>query len=359
VPVQIAPGPPPSPTRLNLIPETARSRPLQWRRWQVWAPIAALAIFVVAAVFVPLVQKRQYAVALNIVGAETGQQAQAAANLRTQLEGMEGDYNYILAKKYAYPSVVHVIDEVSRVLPDDTWLTQLEIKTTGRGKDVQREIYLRGESENAGKLIALLEDSKLVEQAAPRSPTTKIQGAAGEIFDLGARLRTLTPPASEQVLAGAAPIPAALVPPPAALAPAPLPAPTAPAPAADTEAEAAPAPPPTRSAPPAAAPAASGFGPFPNAPVAVPQGGQRMQRQVPLAATPQPVAPAPQTAPVPPQAAQAPARAPAATIPPPPPMPAKTPEPSTEIPPAPTMPGTAPSAPEAPPPEPQQPGATN
>ena len=40
-----------------------------------------------------------------------------------------------------------------------------------------------------GKLIALLEDSQLIEQAAPRSPTTKIQGAGGEVFDLSARLR--------------------------------------------------------------------------------------------------------------------------------------------------------------------------
>jgi general secretion pathway protein L len=212
VPIAVVPGPPGVATRLNLIPDIARPRPLHWRRWQVWAPLAAVAAFAFAAVFVPLAQKRQYAIALNVLNAEAGQQAQAADAVRRQLESMQSDYNYILAKKYAYPSVVHVLDEVTRALPDDTWLTQFELKTGGRGKETQRDVYLRGESDNAGKLIALLEDSKLVEQAAPRSPTTKIQGGTGEVFDLSARLRALAAPQAVQVTIASG----ASAPPPAA-----------------------------------------------------------------------------------------------------------------------------------------------
>jgi len=195
IPVAIVPGPPTTaPARLNLLPSAARPRTLQLRRWQVWAPLALLALLVAAAVFVPLVQKRQYAIALADLNAQAGQQAAVADKLRQQLEQMQNEYNYVLAKKYAFPSVVHVLDEVTRALPDDTWITQLELKTGVRAKDAkdaQRDLYLRGESANAGKLISLLEDSKLVEQVAPRSPTTKIQGAAGEIFDLGAHVRAL------------------------------------------------------------------------------------------------------------------------------------------------------------------------
>src|SRR5208283_3310031 len=196
VPVAVVPGPPAAGgTRLNLIPGAARVRPWQWGRWQVWAPLGVVAAVAIAAVMVPLVQKRQYAIALIAANAQEAQRAQAADAVRQQLDGMQNDYNYILAKKYAYPSIVHVLDEVTRVLPDDTWLTQFELKTTGRGKDTQRDVYLRGETADAGKLIALLEDSKLVEQAAPRSPTTRIQGASGEVFDLSARLRSLPLPA--------------------------------------------------------------------------------------------------------------------------------------------------------------------
>jgi len=196
VPVAVVPGPPAAgATRLNLVPGRARLQPLHWRRWQVWAPLVLVFAVTFAAVLVPLVQKRQYAIALIAAEAEAAQRAQAADAVRQQLDSMQNDYNYILARKYAYPSIVHVVDEVTRVLPDDTWLTQFELKATGRGKDTQRDLYLRGETADAGKLIALLEDSKLVEQAAPRSPTTRIQGASGEVFDLSARLRSLSLPA--------------------------------------------------------------------------------------------------------------------------------------------------------------------
>src|SRR4029077_6867844 len=91
-----------------------------------------------------------------------------------------------------------VLEDVTHLLPDDTWLTQLELKSVSRGKDAQRELSLRGESANAGRLVAVLEDSKLFTQAAPRSPTTKIQPGPGEIFDVGAQLKTLPMPAPIQ-----------------------------------------------------------------------------------------------------------------------------------------------------------------
>ena len=310
VPRAVVPGPPATAAKLNLIPDVARPRPLEWRRWQVWAPAAIVATIALAAVIVPLAQKRQYAIALSALSAEAGQQAQAANAVRQQLEVMQSDYNYVLAKKYAYPSLVHVLDEVTRTLPDDTWLTQFELKTGGRGKELQRDLYLRGESGNAGKLIALLEDTKLVEQAAPRSPTTKIQGASGEIFDVGARLRTLALPAPETLTLGAVPVASApVLAAPSAAAPAPAPAPAAPAPTAPAAAAPATAPQPVagapvplvpmRAAPPQAisSTTAAGFGPFPEGYVPPPS-AMPSDTTVQRAAAPRRSRPTPLTAPV-------------------------------------------------------------
>ena len=276
----------------------------------MWAPAAIVATIALAAVIVPLAQKRQYAIALSALSAEAGQQAQAANAVRQQLEVMQSDYNYVLAKKYAYPSLVHVLDEVTRTLPDDTWLTQFELKTGGRGKELQRDLYLRGESGNAGKLIALLEDTKLVEQAAPRSPTTKIQGASGEIFDVGARLRTLALPAPETLTLGAVPVASApVLAAPSAAAPAPAPAPAAPAPTAPAAAAPTTAPQPVagapvplvpmRAAPPQAisSTTAAGFGPFPEGYVPPPS-AMPSDTTVQRAAAPRRSRPTPLTAPV-------------------------------------------------------------
>jgi len=335
VPRAVVPGPPATAAKLNLIPDVARPRPLEWRRWQVWAPAATVATIALAAVIVPLAQKRQYAIALNALSAEAGQQAQAADAVRQQLEVMQNDYNYVLAKKYAYPSLVHVLDEITRALPDETWLTQFELKTSGRGKELQRDLYLRGESGNAGKLIALLEDTKLVEQAAPRSPTTKIQGASGEIFDVGARLRTLTLPAPERLALAVVPVASPpVVAAPSVAAPAPAPAPAAPAPTAPAvPAAAAAAPQPVARAPVPLTPmraapsetisptTAAGFGPFPEGYVPPPPTVQ--QDAAPRPARPGRHALAPAAAGVAPAAppAAAPMAAPAAvdapTAPPP------------------------------------------
>jgi general secretion pathway protein L len=198
--VAVLPGPASAtPPKLNLLPAEARARRMRWRQWQVWAPTAVVAVVAVAAVLVPLLQKREYAIALLQQTESARLQAEASDRLRREFERLQNDYNYALARKYLYPGAVQIIDDVTRVLPDDTWLSQLELKTTTKGKDTQRDMFLRGESANGSRLISLLEDTKRVEQAGLRSPTTKLQPGPGEVFDLGAQVRPQSPPAAEIV----------------------------------------------------------------------------------------------------------------------------------------------------------------
>src|SRR6202011_5500241 len=187
--------------------------------------------------------KREYAIALNKQMESAREQAEVADGLRTLLERQQGDYNYVLAKKYSYPSAVQIIDDITRLLPDDTWVTQLEMRSTVRGKDTARELTLRGESANAGALISTLEESKLVEQAALQSPTTKRPPGPGEVFVLGARLRNGTPPEPVPVAATVDPAAPPALPTPQAAATAPAPAaaaPTSPIPASAAPAAAQP-----------------------------------------------------------------------------------------------------------------------
>jgi general secretion pathway protein L len=207
-PASSALKPPARWSKLNLLPEDARPEARAWRRPRILVPAALLAVLALVALVLPIWQKRDYVIALNQITEQASVQAVASDALRQQLDQATGDYNFALGKKYAYPSATQLLDDVTRLLPDDTWLTQFEVKTMTKGKEAHREILLRGESANAGRLVSALEDSKLVEQAAPRSPTTKIQPGPGEVFDLGALLKPL--PAPEMVqLVSAAPTPPA------------------------------------------------------------------------------------------------------------------------------------------------------
>ena len=260
----VVPGPASTlPPRLNLIPGQERPRAGALRRWQVWVPLVLLAAVALATLVVPLVQKREYAIALNKQVEEARVQAMAADVVRTQLERAQGEYNYTLAKKYAYPGTLQLLDGVTRVLPDDTWVTQLEMRSSLHGKDTQRDLVLRGESANAGKLIGLLEDSKLVEQAALRSSTTKIQPGPGEIFDLGAQVKKLPPPAPVPLSAIPDPAPVVAVSPPAPPPAPPQPTPSAAAPSAAAAApKQAPLPPGMRAPAPASSAAAARAAPL-------------------------------------------------------------------------------------------------
>ena len=201
--------------RLNLLPEDRRSEASGLRRWQVVLPALLLALGVLAALYLPIWQKREQVIALNRVTGEAQQRAAASDALRTELEQRIDDYNFALERKYAFPGAVQVLEDVTHILPDDTWLTQFELHS-GRSKDAPREITLRGESANAGRLVSLLEESKVFTQAAPRSPTTKIQPGPGEIFDVSAHLKPLPPPARLPLDMTPLPVPA-----PAAAKPAP------------------------------------------------------------------------------------------------------------------------------------------
>jgi len=240
---------------LNLLPGAGPARTSARHRWQIWVPLALIAAAALFATGLPLWQKRGYVIALQQQAGQARAQADASGALREELERLTGDYNFALQKKYAFPTALQSIEDVTKLLPDDTWLTQFEMKSTAKGKEPHREILVRGESANAGRLISLLEESKLFEQAAPRSPTTKIQPGPGEIFDLGAQLKPLPPPQPLQ-FAAAGEAQAT----PAAAAPAPIPAapvPAAPGAAAGPAAKAPDDEPPPAATPPAATPPAA------------------------------------------------------------------------------------------------------
>jgi general secretion pathway protein L len=282
-------------SRLNLLPEE-RQPSRSAVRWPALLALAVLGITAAVAVALPIWQKREQAIALLRQADEARGQAAVSEGLRAELDRSVATYNFALERKFAFPPALQVVDEVTKLLPDDTWLTQLEVKTTARGKEVQRELLLRGESGNAGRLITLFEESKVFTQAAPRSPTTKIQPGPGEIFDLVAQLRPL-PPRPPVALGAAAQAEAT---PPAGDAASPAAAPPAAAavPAPATPPAAAAVPPPAPGAAPAAAPAgpagpgpATPVKPAPAAPTAQPPTGAPASSGPAPAPAPKPPAP--------------------------------------------------------------------
>ncbi len=104
--------------------------------------------------------------------------------LRKQLQEVEatrGEINTIIQelqslkqKKDQSKNVVDVILEITRLLPDDTWLESFEVK--------QGRIVIQGQSSSASALIALIEASPVFEKVTFQSPVVQNQGDDFERF---------------------------------------------------------------------------------------------------------------------------------------------------------------------------------
>ena len=127
-----------SPAPIDLLPESQRGEreASGARRLQLGLAAAVLVLFALALAL-PLWQKRDAAIGLMPVLAKAQAEAEATDALAKELERNVADYNFLLAKKHANQPVLAFIEELSRLLPDSTWVQQLDIRPQGKVREVQ------------------------------------------------------------------------------------------------------------------------------------------------------------------------------------------------------------------------------
>lgn len=168
----------------NLLPDGLRQKRKGTRLPRPNTALAAgVAVLLCVALALPIWQKRETVLALRPLLDNAREQAKTAENLRRQLEAMMAEYDYLLDKKRESPPVVAVLEDVTRILPDDTWVQQFSLK----GKEMQ----IHGETASSSKLAGLFEQAKTLHDASFRAPLTKGQGANSERFQLAAETRPL------------------------------------------------------------------------------------------------------------------------------------------------------------------------
>jgi len=120
--------------------------------------LLTLAIAAGAAVSVNLALQQQTMTldAYEVALAELRIQVQEVDTLKQQLMDRTTRSQYVAAKKSEQPLTIAVVSELTRLLPDDTWLTQVRIQ--------QRQLIIAGSAPGASDLIALLEASPLLSQ---------------------------------------------------------------------------------------------------------------------------------------------------------------------------------------------------
>ena len=134
--------------------------------WRAITAIAAvgLAMLFASTVYLPI-KLKQDAVRLS---EERLIQARADAvetdRLKEQFDHLLERSRFVLKQKHALTRVTELIDEVTRVLPDDTWLLQFDLKGD--------TLELKGYSTKALALLEMLEKSPMLRSVRFTSPVT-------------------------------------------------------------------------------------------------------------------------------------------------------------------------------------------
>ncbi len=162
--------------RLNLLADLRRAEP-----GHGWAPVnvafAVLALILLGViVFIPLDHQRVQAerAAGLVVAAKA--EAGAVVKQREELERLIKEGRFLDDEKGRTVSVLGILDELTRILPDDSWVFEFNVKDGG--------IRVSGQSVGASRLIALIDASPLFQTPAFRSPVTQDARTGLERFTL-------------------------------------------------------------------------------------------------------------------------------------------------------------------------------
>ena len=165
---------------INLLPETAKQRRTDTARY-LNLSLGVLALMLLLGVIaLPVINKMHVIGTLEARAELVTDKAEVTRRLREQVDQLGADSRYLVEKKQTSPLVLEIINELTRILPDDTWINRLDIK----GQEVQ----IQGQSASAAALIPLIESSDSLRNPRFRSPVTSLPRSNTERFHLSAEL---------------------------------------------------------------------------------------------------------------------------------------------------------------------------
>jgi general secretion pathway protein L len=127
--------------------------------------------------------------------AELEQRLADLPELRTRIDALQVQANFLTNDRRSRPSPLMVLESLSRLLPDNVWLTEVTLDG--------RELAFSGMAEDASILIPLVEQAPEFEQARFGAPSTRmtvrsLEGPEREVERFA--LRAVVDPAADSAL---------------------------------------------------------------------------------------------------------------------------------------------------------------
>ena len=159
----------------GLLPQARTSTGMRWER-RLTAGLCGLTTLLVACTAIALYDRQQaFADKLSQQLTLARSQAVAAQQVEKKAVALLVQQRFLPEQK-RNGSVMAVLAEVTRVLPDDAWVFNMEVKG--------REVRMHGYAPAASTLLGRFAQSLLLENARFRAPLTQAPRAGLERFDL-------------------------------------------------------------------------------------------------------------------------------------------------------------------------------
>ena len=176
--VELAPRGDQAGAALNLLPRESGS-PGRGQKLNRFLALLAL-VLTIAAVVIPLQQRRSTAVRLAAELARAKAEAEETLALREELERLSANATFLVNEKRRTPLAGEILAELTRIVPDQAYVVQLQLR--------DGQVLLHGFAETASDLIELLEDSPLFQAPQFRSPVTRDPRTDLERFQLSVEI---------------------------------------------------------------------------------------------------------------------------------------------------------------------------
>jgi general secretion pathway protein L len=164
----------------NFRPYEESSEPQAAQRRFFFAFTMAAAILIVVASCLPLYFNHRALTAYEARLSEARTAALQAETLKKRLTAAMNLSRVLIGRRAQTPTITSLLADITDRLPDDTWLTQLQIR--------EGTLTISGVSSSSAPLISRLEASPFLAQVRFGSPVTSDSGVDGERFDIMAQV---------------------------------------------------------------------------------------------------------------------------------------------------------------------------
>jgi len=142
-------------TGLNLLPADRRFRRKNLRLRMNLALAGAALVLLVTVMLLSLANRESALAAMQADVQKAGNDAKQVSQLRKTLQDTLDGANFLSRKKRETPLMVDLLEDLTKRLPDDTYLERINV-------DDKNKIEMQGLSDDASKLIGLLQQSEVL-----------------------------------------------------------------------------------------------------------------------------------------------------------------------------------------------------